>query len=73
MWTLLLLAAMVRSFAHMPLGISDRNSIIVTKYIYNTAEMPNNKWRFLFFAEQFYTEIYFICFIVRLYKNTNMG
>ena len=26
MWTLLLLAARVRSFAHMPLGISDRNS-----------------------------------------------
>ena len=29
MWTLLLLAATVRSFAHMPLGISDRNSTIV--------------------------------------------
>ena len=28
MWTLLLLAATVRSFAHMPLGVSDRNSII---------------------------------------------
>jgi len=27
MWTLLLLAATVRSFAHMPLGISDRNTI----------------------------------------------
>jgi len=26
MWTLLLLAATVRSFAHMPLGISDRSS-----------------------------------------------
>jgi len=26
MWTLLLLAATVQSFAHMPLGISDRNS-----------------------------------------------
>jgi len=26
MWTLLLLAATVRSFAHMPLEISDRNS-----------------------------------------------
>jgi len=26
-WSLLLLAATVRSFAHMPLGISDRNSI----------------------------------------------
>ena len=26
MWTLLLLAAAVRSFAHMPLGISDRNN-----------------------------------------------
>ena len=26
MWTLLLLAATVRSFAHMPLGISDRNT-----------------------------------------------
>ena len=26
MWTLLLLAATVRSFAHMPLGISDRNN-----------------------------------------------
>jgi len=25
-WSLLLLAATVRSFAHMPLGISDRNS-----------------------------------------------
>jgi len=29
-------------------------------YIYNTAEMPNNKWRFLFFAEQNYREIYFV-------------
>jgi len=28
MWTLLLLAATVRSFAHMPLGISDRNTSI---------------------------------------------
>ena len=28
MWTILLLAATVRSFAHMPLGISDRNSIL---------------------------------------------
>jgi len=27
MWTLLFLAATVRSFAHMPLGISDRNNI----------------------------------------------
>ena len=27
-WSLLLLAAMVRSFAHMPLGISDRNNIV---------------------------------------------
>ena len=27
-WSLLLLAAAVRSFAHMPLGISDRNNII---------------------------------------------
>jgi len=27
-WSLLLLAATVRSFAHMPLGISDRNKII---------------------------------------------
>jgi len=26
MWTLLLLAATVQSFAHMPLGISDRNT-----------------------------------------------
>ena len=26
MWTLLLLAATERSFAHMPLGISDRNT-----------------------------------------------
>jgi len=26
-WSLLLLAAAVRSFAHMPLGISDRNTI----------------------------------------------
>jgi len=34
--------------------------IIVIKYIYNTAEMPNNKWSFLFFAEQYYREIYFI-------------
>jgi len=31
MWTLLLLAATVRSFAHMPLGISDRNSSISIK------------------------------------------
>jgi len=28
-WSLLLLAATVRSFAHMPLGISDRNSAMV--------------------------------------------
>jgi len=35
--------------------------------------MPNNEWRFLFFAEQYYREIYFICFIVRSYKNTHMG
>jgi len=28
MLTLLLLAATVRSFAHMPLGISDRNSVL---------------------------------------------
>jgi len=27
-WSLLLLAAVVRSFAHMPLGISDRSSTI---------------------------------------------
>ena len=27
-WTQLLLAATVRSFAHMPLGISDRNTIL---------------------------------------------
>jgi len=26
----------------------------------------------LFFAEMYYREIYFICFIVRSYKNTNM-
>jgi len=26
MWTLLLLAATVRSFAHVPVGISDRNT-----------------------------------------------
>jgi len=26
-WSLLLVAATVRSFAHMPLGISDRNTI----------------------------------------------
>jgi len=30
-WTLLLLAAAVRSFAHMPLGISDRNSGVITQ------------------------------------------
>jgi len=29
MWTLLLLAATVRSFAHMPLGISDRNKMVL--------------------------------------------
>ena len=29
-WSLLLLAATVRSFAHMPLGISDRNSVMET-------------------------------------------
>ena len=28
-WSLLLLAAMVRSFAHMPLGISDRNKMVL--------------------------------------------
>ena len=28
MWTLLLLAATVRSFAHMPLGISNRNKMV---------------------------------------------
>ena len=29
MWTLLLLAATVRSFVHMPLGISDRNKMVM--------------------------------------------
>ena len=29
MWTLLLFAATVRSFAHMPLGISDRNKMVL--------------------------------------------
>ena len=29
MWTLLLLAATVRSFAHMPLGISDLNKMVL--------------------------------------------
>ena len=29
MWTLLLLAATVRSFVHMPLGISDRNKMVL--------------------------------------------
>jgi len=29
MWTLLLLAATVRSFAHMPLEISDRNKLVL--------------------------------------------
>jgi len=29
MWTLLLLAATVQSFAHMPLGISDRNKMVL--------------------------------------------
>jgi len=29
MWTLLLLAATVRSFAHMPLGIYDRNKMVL--------------------------------------------
>jgi len=29
MWTLLLLAATVRSFAYMPLGISDRNKMVL--------------------------------------------
>jgi len=38
MWTLLLLAATVRSFAHMPLGISDRNRIISTRKIYQSME-----------------------------------
>jgi len=36
-WSLLLLAAMVRSFARMPLGISDRNTIIKI----NTDEWKN--------------------------------
>ena len=31
MWTLLLLAATVRSFAHTPLGISDRNTTLTQK------------------------------------------
>ena len=35
MWTLLLLAATVRSFAHMPLGISDRNNTKLSPTIYN--------------------------------------
>jgi len=34
-WSLLLLAATVRSFAHMPLGISDRNNTYVLGEIYN--------------------------------------
>ena len=31
-WSLLLLAATVRSFAHMPLGISDRNNTYSAVY-----------------------------------------
>jgi len=39
-------------------------------YIYNTAEMPNNKCRFLFFAEQYYRDIYFLFYskIIQKYK-----
>jgi len=33
-WSLLLVAATVRSFAHMPLEISDRNNTIRQKTIY---------------------------------------
>jgi len=35
MWTLLLLAATVRSFAHVPLGISDRNTTTVYDKLLN--------------------------------------
>jgi len=38
MWTLLLLAATMRSFAHMPLGISDRNTynaIILLRHMHS--------------------------------------
>jgi len=52
MWTLLLFAATVRSFAHMPLGISDRNSINqgFTAVSWNKSQAPgpapaiNNFW-----------------------------
>jgi len=37
MWTLLFLAATVRSFAHMPLGISDRNTR-TDFFIYNSLQ-----------------------------------
>jgi len=37
-WSLLLLAAAVRSFAHMPLGISDRNSTQVWMKVF---QLPN--------------------------------
>ena len=38
MGTLLLLAATVRSFAHIPLGISDRNSIGITVHFISNLE-----------------------------------
>ena len=42
-WALLLLAATVRSFAHMPLGISDRN----TTYCEETIDDYMNQADFL--------------------------
>ena len=40
-WSLLLLAATVRSFAHMPLGISDRNSGLISQvfWLFTTRHM----------------------------------
>ena len=41
MWTLLLLAATVRSFAHLPLGLSDRNSILCKALFKNICQVKN--------------------------------
>jgi len=43
-WSLLLLAATVRSFAHMPLGISDRNNIMCNDQIDDLYKVFSN-WK----------------------------
>jgi len=45
MWTLLLLAATVRSFAHIPLGISDRNTFWLLRVSGLAMWRNNNHWK----------------------------